>query len=520
MKRSTAWRIGAAAALLFFLRGIFVVGLAAPFEGWDEHQHLAYVVFLDEEGRRPVSGRDVVPASLHEALRSLPHSYWGAGNVESVGGRNYRAYWEESAPTQDSPEVRIPLYQAQHGPLAYLILLPAFRAAGGLDDTLHTIAVLRLVNLLLASIGILLVASTICLLLSEARHARWVALACTANPLLLMNAARISNDAAAFLLGTAAVCLILRSGPSPTLRRLFVLGLVVGASILAKLTNAPVVLAALLAIVWDVRGGQRWLRSAMIRVLILSAGILCVCGWEFVENIRHHGTPVAERRTVAASESDADVVAYVTALTRLDWLVFLRARLAQGSLWLGGWSYGRIPSPFTLVYLVWLAAVGAALLLSCLRKRAGPSLQGRDPNARVLFLGGAYLAALCTHALLSYIGEDVTTPRTNVFYAAVVFPWFYLLLLRGGQWRAPFWLVAGLLLLFGVAELWGHVLVQAPTAAATADPELVWERLNALHPAWMGPGVSVAALVAYAFALVRFLGKDDRDEETETVSAE
>jgi hypothetical protein len=44
------WVFSSLLAAVFVLRGIFLLAVLPPFEGWDEYQHLAFIAFLSEQG--------------------------------------------------------------------------------------------------------------------------------------------------------------------------------------------------------------------------------------------------------------------------------------------------------------------------------------------------------------------------------------------------------------------------------------------------------------------------------------
>ena len=49
-------------------RGVMLMCVLPPLEGWDEYQHVAYVHSMHETGRRPVYGEAVVPRALLESV--------------------------------------------------------------------------------------------------------------------------------------------------------------------------------------------------------------------------------------------------------------------------------------------------------------------------------------------------------------------------------------------------------------------------------------------------------------------
>ena len=103
---------------------MFVLSVLPPFEGWDEYQHIAYIVYLKEEKALPRFGTSTVPRSMIEMLQRYPHSNFDNEQNSRWGTRTYKDFW-----TVESNEIRndqrdIGLYQAQQAPLYYLVALP------------------------------------------------------------------------------------------------------------------------------------------------------------------------------------------------------------------------------------------------------------------------------------------------------------------------------------------------------------------------------------------------------------
>ncbi len=156
------WPYALGIALVFLLRGVFVLALLPPLEGWDEYQHLSYVVHLDEFGERPDANSDTISATLFPALRKYPQPWWGVANTTAIGGHGYRKHWQShDQPVDNQRGEDVLIYQAQHGTLAYWALLPVYRISGGLKDPLRTIFFMRFANVVLGAIAVFLVAMTI-----------------------------------------------------------------------------------------------------------------------------------------------------------------------------------------------------------------------------------------------------------------------------------------------------------------------------------------------------------------------
>src|SRR5216684_8021753 len=67
---SAQWKkICLALTLLIVARGVFVLCVLPPFEGWDEYQHIAYIVYIKEQREIPRFGHSTVPRSMNEMLQ-------------------------------------------------------------------------------------------------------------------------------------------------------------------------------------------------------------------------------------------------------------------------------------------------------------------------------------------------------------------------------------------------------------------------------------------------------------------
>ena len=114
--------------LIFLVRAVFVLSVLAPFEGWDEYQHLAYVAYVVEHGRSPVlHEQNEVPRSLYPTLVRYPHSKLALDQLGHLGALSYDAFWETGGGPRVAPDAgAIPLYQAQHAALYYRLVAPIY----------------------------------------------------------------------------------------------------------------------------------------------------------------------------------------------------------------------------------------------------------------------------------------------------------------------------------------------------------------------------------------------------------
>src|SRR5687768_17531669 len=92
------WLVAGLFIIAFLARGPLYLSVFPPLEGWDEYQHLAYIVHLDETGTIPVFDQSRVSLALRPLLTAVPHSEWGGEQVEEWGVLSYADYWTSPPP--------------------------------------------------------------------------------------------------------------------------------------------------------------------------------------------------------------------------------------------------------------------------------------------------------------------------------------------------------------------------------------------------------------------------------------
>src|SRR5262245_60130172 len=151
---SRAWWLVAASLIAAFLaRAPLYLSVFPPFEGWDEPQHLAYIVHLDEIGTIPVMNESLVPFSLRPLFVGTPQA--PVGPMKEWGLLPSAEYWRTGPPADANREATFSfrLYQAQHPPLAYAMAVPIWRWLKT-PRPLEAIFAIRLLNVLVAAAGL------------------------------------------------------------------------------------------------------------------------------------------------------------------------------------------------------------------------------------------------------------------------------------------------------------------------------------------------------------------------------
>ncbi len=504
LSRLTHWpHYCALLVVIFLLRAVFVLSILPPFEGWDEYQHLAHIAFISENGRSPVLGDDNVPESLYSALVSMPHSALGVSQLADLGARDYEAFWSQIAPPRVNPDARpIRLYQAQQSPLYYWCMVPIYAWCGGADRVLGVITILRLMNILLSAASVWIALRVVGRLMKDGPVRYLCALLVALQPLFLVNAARVANDAMAIFFGTLAVWALLVLMRRDFWPGVFIGGIALGLGILSKATILSLAPFAVLAFVLP------WLTGRLSFKRVAGGGLLClllvvVITFRYFQfNHEHYGvlTPLQEsleNRAAGRTLGDA-----VQTARGIDWWGKFQSKYGRHMLWFGGWSWLRAPDWLSKAHeaLVYVAMIGwLFVLLPAARRKRMIFRTGIDAIAFLVLCAGVGIG-LCFHAIQSKMAlGDVAT---NAWYAAVSFPWLACLYVQGLNLypARKIIAIAGTLMvmLYGLAEIFGTLFVMAPHYASADWSRIAFNRLALLHTATLGPFWTFPAVIVGA----------------------
>ncbi len=501
-----AWRrFSALCVCLFLARAFFVLSVYPPLEGWDEYQHIAYVEYLLKHGEAPVfNDGNYVPRSMHALLVEFPHSANAVDQVQFIGGVSYETFWSLDAPpavNEEAPPIR--LYQAQHSALYYRLVAPLYAWSKAQWGFLGAVTTLRALNVLLGAGAAAIALIAVGRIVRDGPFRLLIGLAIALQPLYLLNVARVANDAPAVLFGTAAVAMMLLMGRKPTVRGAIALGAVLGLSILFKTINLG--LLPLAAFVYLYAGRQAgWRRGIGCGVLALACAAVITAPY-FAFNLKTFGMLTPMQEAIQNRADGRTFGDYFEAFKNLNWYREISSRYARHSLWRGGWSMllpeWRMLGVDRLLLkahevLILFAGVGALWLLAPQNRRERLILHRGDSALRIVVLWLGVTAALCYHMLQTRVA--LPNVATNIWYAAVTFPFLIVLL---GQGYAAFIsprlgqvLLAALGLVFLATELYGTRVVMVRAYAQTPWGELARERLATLHVWWWGPHATTAAM--------------------------
>jgi hypothetical protein len=506
---------------LVLWRGLVVLCVMPPFEAWDEYQHVGYIEYLIENRTRPNLGQADVPASLLARLPEFPQPQSALRQLGEVGVVDYATFWSRAGRgagpgTAASRPARIPLYQAQHGPLYYRLAARLFQAFGGLDDLRTSIGALRLANLVLTAGAVWIALGIVDRSVRDRRLAALCGLLIATQPLFLINGCRVANDALGVFLATLAIGLALTLSGKNLLVSAFGLGVLLGLAVLAKAVHlglVPLIGAGWLTAVlgaWGESDGRRRLQLAVGSAPALLAGFAVVAHSEIHANLgRRGGGAVMQESALnrAAGRGAGDLIATARSIRWPEWS---RNLWLRDSVMSGGWSWAgkheRLRSRYEAMAIAGLAGWVWIIVPGGRRRLLGLF---HDPTCPLLclVLCLSYTAALAYHAVQSQLCWG--SIATNPWYAAAAYPWF-LLLVCGGAMGWPVGrlgcLAPGAIALIFLATEASSVLGSMTALyAALADWNAALARLSSLQPAMFGTATLYTAIAgALLFAGISF----------------
>jgi 4-amino-4-deoxy-L-arabinose transferase-like glycosyltransferase len=493
----------------FLLRGLVYLSVLPLFEGWDEYEHVGYVVHVAETGRPAEPGRTDVPRSLLAELVKYPLPRCVVDlQLGRLGAVGYRDFWEGPRGAGLRPGV-MELYEAQHAWWYYRLVSPLFTALGGVGRLRDSVSALRLLNVAFLAMALWIALGTAARLVRNEREAAWIGLAIALHPLFLINGARVANDSLGVLLATLAVagCLTLRRERWGW--QCALIGLAAGLAALAKAVNlalVPFVAAAWLAFVLRERLRPR---TAALGALLLAGGFLLVTQHDLRANFARYGGPTPMQEALVNRNRGRTTADLIRAADAFEWDRQVRRLWLRDTFFAGGWSNQGPGSAWFKAYS-WTIAGGLAGYLVCVpligSRRPSPF---RSPATPLLcaFLCAGYTLALAYHMVQSYLAWG--KPTTCPWYACAAIPWFLLLAVGGGRcWPAPALRnlvplgIAAISLATECVVLWTRMI---PTYSGGARGWQAVRRLAALHPAWLGTTTLVLASTLLLAVLGRLL---------------
>ena len=520
-------KISIAITLLVLTRGIFVLCVLPPFEGWDEYQHIAYMAYLREQRELPSFGKTKVPDSVPEMMRRYPHSALANNQHWRWGTKTYDTFWDETKNPNVDTSHKIPLYQAQQGPLYYVVALPVWIISSKLGE-LAQIYALRLLNVLFLAAAVFIFLQTLAHSVPNLRHRLIVALLVGTYPLYLITAARVTNCALSILFGAATLYYIVRAIEKRPFRYLTLAACFVGMGILAKatvVTMIPVLMAGIAICAYR----HKLNASASAKVLAACVGILVLfLGPLLLRNYLTSGMfyLMSQDRDLKGKS----LLWVWSHFFKVGWSTQVRQWVFTRDLWWSGWSniptYYLIDIPYKAVmYLFWFVVVGTGLKRGWSRRPSARRLEYLFSNdghlvifaCTVIFMV-AGLAYFVTVTLVVY-GVAISIPS----YFMIALPAWTTLLYQAALWlgaRVASWFGHLLIAFYVSAELIGTLYLMPRIYTATSWSGLSWNRLTQIHPFFPSPWFVVPCLLIIAGLLIYLLRNLWRIDSTNATQAE
>ena len=390
--------------------GLFEIAILPPFEGFDEPGHYSYMQQLAWTGTWPHRG-DPMSADVDEYLQAAPtaaamNPRWSyrdffAASADVIAGGRDAIFSQPSAPrTWRAGE--IPNWEAQHPPLYYALLAPAFRlsAAWSLGAQL---LLLRAISYTIAWGGLCLAGVAACrYAMSRRLPLAPVLLAPALWPLLLPmwypDTARLGNDSLVALLAAGVWFGVARLTESHSGRRGHLgIGLLLGLGLLTKATFLPLTAATLAVLSWRAWRGRRS-RPALagaLDVALCVGAVGAVAGWWYLGQALSTGSAIGSNDAVTVSQNGG----LLEGLRRHGSVAaFLRmpGTFGLSMVWDGTWSF--VSPPFYAIVPMLLAPVGLALAAARYgRTRLRPATSSERLAVLTLVL---FTAALVYHSLV------------------------------------------------------------------------------------------------------------------------
>jgi hypothetical protein len=497
--RWRAWWIVAGLLIAAFLaRGPLYLSVLPPFEGWDEHQHLAYIAHLDQTGSIPVMDQSVVPRGLRPLMVSVPHSASGAEQLRDWGVLSYADYWDAPPPTDAhlEPSSSSRLYQAQQPPLAYVLVMPIWRALKT-PRPLEAISAIRATHVLLVAGALVLFAAALTRLVPRfGPRVAVFALVCL-HPLFFQNVARVANDALAVATGIAGFSLLVLADGRTLLTRGLLAAVCIGASIWSKQTSLTLIPALALGVPligWahNLPAGRLWRATIVAGVAFL---LLVVPLWLWT--YQQYGSILTTQDNLELAQRGSVGVALATAFVDVAWGPVIDYLLVPGRAWVGGWSFLPMHEMLAAAYAwSWSVLLAAAVAGGVIALRRGQSVT-RTVSARTdagIAAGSIVCAVIVLFTALGMLYHSVLSHAvfgrtvTNPWYFMTALPFLFVLVVRGWETISERFATcagAALAVLFVAIDLHG-TLVQMPLLyTRTTDAALQWSRLTSIHPAFL-----------------------------------
>lgn len=408
---------------LTLLTGSLLIGMAQvaqtpPFEGFDENAHYSYIQQIAETGSGPAFG-DPMSAEVEAVGQFIPLT-------EALGSRwSYNTFFDSpdgrvAAAREQLRQVRDPLrpwtagrlanWQAQHPPLYYAVMAPAYLATKGWS-LLDQLFLLRGLSYLIAWIGLVL-AVMACRRMTSSDSLAGLALVLAPAlwpvlfPTWFPGMARLGNDSLLVLIAAIAWMLLIRlDARRDAVRNYALLGGVCGLGLLTKVTFLPFVAVTTVYLVYRLwstsRDGIQARRPVQSLALFLFA-VCIVSGWWYVGRAVETGSPLTTEIGMQLEKAGGLLAGLQKNGSLGDFARGILVVTPMTFLWSGTWSFvtPALSLFLPMFLLVLILALGLWLRREDLR---------RPHNLLPLIIFALFCAALIQQALvlMALVGPSV-----------------------------------------------------------------------------------------------------------------
>ncbi len=482
--------------ILFILtRGIMLICVLPPFEGWDEYQHIAYIQYLNENHKQPILNHSKVPLSLLSKIQYFPQP---VHMTTQTGGMDYKTFFLKNAPPDYEKSLPdIMLYQAQHGSLYYYIVKELFTLSGGIDNLSESVSSLRIFNLLLTIISIIGCMVLIYKLTFPNPHKFLLLLIIACQPLYLLNGVRVANDALAVFFGTFVIIWALDPKLHNKLLFAIPVGCMLGFGIWAKSTDLILLPFVFLCLMLSIIQRSITMKKGFFLCCIVITAAFITASPNILHNLKQYDTISPMQEALKNHEKGKTIFDILSVGLHYEFPMRMYNIWIRSSTWFGGWSF------LSLNYLK--KGIQCLLITSILGwiysfyKLSNPKtiFKQKDFTLRCFLLVCCISIGLYWHMLHSYVAwEGVIT--TNPWYACMGFPFALALAYEGvNRLNAKFGIIYGWLIVFTYffSETSGMLTKMIPHYSGGIHSIEALQRIAKFHPAWLGLTTFISSLL-------------------------
>lgn len=409
----------------FLVQGLAYSFLLPAWEGFDEAVHMGYITYLHNEKKLPVYGQSLLPKEIQLSIESMPvpapllpnstFKYGIPGKDVTVGGH---------------PKFEIPLYEAQHPPLYYLIMqLPySFLASQSLMVRLFA---LRICSVLLASFFVLPLYGVARRVTASKINQTLILFLAIGFPVLYIDVARVGNDSLGIPLFTLLLFLAIELHSEFSVKKCVYTGVVLGCGLLTKMYFLTALIPISMVLLFALHR-SRGLRGPVFRgaLFLLLPAILLAAPW-FIRNHHLYGIWIFTYENMTLR--NVTLLQKFQQAMHLPWL-HEAGVLFRSFVWVGGWSFLDLPKSIYDAFkiLFTLSALGAVLQFVRYRRKFFGAVE-----IPLLFVFG-FLIGLMDLSVASFMARHALGGAGGWYLYAVVAPIAILLILSYGGWNQTF----------------------------------------------------------------------------------